>query len=198
MSTLLTLRESYWNNHEFVDFKVAVPRLAELVNDRTVIGASRFTIMPSFSPEAVYTFVYRENAVFVSAALGNESLWDSLGASTWPPPTFRRWKVPVSILPKPLGSWRLLTHSAIAAPTVESAIIDGEELRYLDGISFRHRVCDRTNDIRADWRNPKRQATNHVEQVRLIRVYARLLLRLAIRYPIKCLGPAMMAWGNLD
>ena len=159
-----SLQDRYIRDHDFFESRFGVPPLADLITDSSAIGASRFTILPSFSPESVYTLVYTENEVRVTATEGTTSLWESLYGAPWHNPTERQWIVSIARLPPPLDSWAALKSSALDAPTVMTEM--------LDGISFGHRICDHTDDFCARWHNPARK---HVEQLRLIKAYSDLL-----------------------
>ncbi len=169
-----SLQHRYIYDHDFLDSRFGAPPISTYLGKPTLTGVSRLTVLPSFSPESVYTLLYGD-VVDVIALVGTSSLWESLYGGPWTPPTERRWTVPLAELPELLSTWLSLKDAAISAPSVETAVIDGLEHTTLDGISFRHRICDQTHDVRAAWANPSAQASNHVEQVRLVRCYLEAL-----------------------
>jgi len=160
----------YGDDPAFLEERFGVEPVAELLRG-DVLGVARFVILPSFEGEAIFTFVYRTRFVTINSAIAERSLWGSLHTGKWSEPIRNSYSVPVEDLPNPLQEWSSLKETARAAPSVRVAIIDGRSYITLDGVMYRHTVCDFEETIDAQWSNPAPEATNHVLQMTLVTAY---------------------------
>jgi hypothetical protein len=182
---------AYITDPEFVDGLYEVPTISDLVARQGVIGVVRYVEFPAFAPERLFTLVYRADRIEVSSAVGASSLWYSLyreseqiavepGESNESEPfdAGRVWRrsavvaLPCQACPPALQSWESVRAAAARA--------GGCETNTCDGITYRHRVADRTSEAVTRWNNPDRRA--HVAQVSLIKAYVGLLEHAAV-YP---------------
>ncbi|HEX8913618.1 MAG TPA: hypothetical protein VF796_14765 [Humisphaera sp.] len=177
--------EHYSKDPAYLERRFGVPPLRELRLATGVVGVARVVVVPSSGGESIYTLVYRANDVEVEARRATHSLWESLSVPLWRPLIRGDWVAPAAVtramsfydLSTPLNGWQSVKEAARSAPTVTFAIIDGQKCHTLDGVSYRHHVVDVETDIYAVWDNPAEDASNHVEQVRLVAAYEQLFRR---------------------
>jgi hypothetical protein len=162
---------SYMDDPTYLDRRFGLQPLPDVLLNQGAIGVARLVVMPSFSAESVCTLSYFTDEVLIEVARAQESLWGSLNVADWVAPLAQSYRRPIGSLPAPLNRWQSLKQSARAAPTVTMAIIDGRESVTLDGVSYRHRVVDATDEFYAEWSNPTDRASNHSEQIRLLQAY---------------------------
>jgi hypothetical protein len=184
-------QRAYMTAPDFVDRRYEVPAVADLVAQPGVVGVARYVEFPSFEPERLFTLVYRPNAVEVSAAVGESSLWCSMpvvyqvvstgkfeveeGEPFEPGHAWRQSAVlalPSRDCPPLLRSWEAVRAAAAQAGNCSTDTCDG--------IVYRHRVADRSFHTVADWYNP--DPPEHAPQLALIDAYVALLRRLSL-YP---------------
>ena len=167
--------DSYMADPAFLERRFGARLLSEYVQSPEILGVARLVVMPSFSGESINTFIYRAHEVSIEILQAEHSLWYSLSGGKWIAPAVKSFTKPLDDLPAPLNRWESLKGVAKSSPTVEIAIIDGQEYATLDGVSYRHRIMDADSDLYAAWSNPSEMASNHVSQVLLVKAYEKAL-----------------------
>jgi hypothetical protein len=168
--------ERYMDDPTYLESRFGVLPVLDLRSDPSVIGIVRLVIMPSFSGESINTFVFGNHEVTIEIRLAERSLWYSLhGDYEWLPPEPVVLRRRIGDLPPPLNNWVSLKEVARSAPSVRTAIVDGQEFACLDGGSYGHRLVDADADLSAKWSNPIEEASNHISQVRLVKAYDQVL-----------------------
>lgn len=178
----------------FLDEKFELPLLSEMVDWPGVIGVARFHVLPSFEPEWLYTLVYRQDSLEVSAVVGATSLWasnpqvlmTSVGgrpyqwevseADPFDPKAAYRKSATISLTasecPALLASWAAICDASVQAGDCRTETFDG--------IGYTHRIANQEFHRVAEWGNPDRK--EHPQQLALIDAYEKLLRGLKL-YP---------------
>jgi transcription antitermination factor NusG len=135
--------------------------LMELLSGEGVMGVARLAIVPSFDPAEVYTLVYTETAVTVSA---EQSAF--VGSATRELRELRRMRL--------LANWQTIRSAALGAPSCSSMSVDGT--------TYRHSICDHSTVLDVEWSNP--DPKTHRAQCALIAAYRKLIDLAGVRLEV--------------
>ena len=174
---------AYSMDPQFIERHYRMPAITDLLKRPGAIGVSRLVEVPAFDPERIHTFVYGERTVEIISVVGSTSLWYSLGRYTstdsclsfieFPPEVFNPAALRVGSTlslsaarrPAMIRTWRDLKNAALMAPSCDTEM--------LDGIGYRHSLCDAETSSRAEWHTP--DEVDHQPQCGLINAYLGLL-----------------------
>ncbi len=174
-------------DHEYmygtlIEDSYRLPSLECLPVSGQLLGAARFFVLPSFTPERIFTVAFREADIIIDAVCGKSALWYSFprvsrttsdglweetpGVPFHPDQALRATtKISYHDVPDVFLSWQGFADRVAQLPSCMT--------RTIDGIGYRHKLFYNQRLIDVMWANPDR--TEHSAQIAIIAAYEQIL-----------------------
>lgn len=148
-------------------------------------GAARFFVLPSFLPERIFTVVFNENGLTLSAVCGKTWLWESIPQIVCRTAEDGRWQETETVpfdageafraeealdydgVPEEFRSWETFYALVSGAGSCSTST--------LDGVGYRHQTAGSQGLLEVSWGNPD-QRTHH-RQHQIIEAYEQLIVQ---------------------
>jgi hypothetical protein len=157
-----------------IERALGLKSLASVADAPGTLGASRFFIQSSFTPETVSTFSFRSKVIEIQVAQARGFVWHRR-SDEFVGVTLHTGRLELQEAPAVLRSWKRFVIVARSAPDCAPPVVDGAMLT--DGIGYRHKVRspgDANDLVDVHWSNPSN--AEHPQQTALLEAYRTCLL----------------------
>jgi hypothetical protein len=157
--------DDYQHGH-LIDKRFNLTPLTDLVKETSVWGTTRLRVLPSFSPERIFTFIFGQHSIRIEAVLGRTSLWYSPREFDAAQVHRTNTEVRVQDAPDQFKQWTTVVMASQLAPSCSAMS--------LDGVGYWHELLCQRESFDAQWHNP--DPIRHPRQVEILKSYRDFLL----------------------